>query len=209
VDQLLTFLGVAAVVIVTPGPDTALTVRNVVWGGRRHGLATAAGVVCGQLIWAASAVAGLAAVVRASEAAFAGLRIAGAVYLGYLGLLALRDAVRGTKAVDDAAAMEAGRTPGRALRQGLFSNLANPKMGVFFLSLLPQFAGVAHPAPVHLLALASIFAALTFCWLAGYCWVVDRAGDVLRRRRPQRVMDAVTGTALLGLGWRLATERRT
>jgi threonine/homoserine/homoserine lactone efflux protein len=203
VDRLIAFLGIALLVIVTPGPDTALTVRNVLRGGRREGLSTAVGVTIGQLTWAVAAVAGLAALLRASEAGFLALRICGAGYLAYLGALALRDAVRGLPTV--AAQI---RSPARAVawRQGLLSNLANPKMGVFFLSLLPQFAGGAHPHAVPMLALGALFAVMTLVWLAAYCWIVGRAGDVLRRRRPRRAMDAVTGTALIGLSVRLAAD---
>lgn len=203
--HLLAFLGVAAVVIVTPGPDTALTVRNVLWGGRRSGLATAVGVVLGQLGWGAAAVAGLAALLRASEAAFVSLRVAGAVYLGSLGLLALRDALRADpRSARAVRSLRGGR--GRSLRQGLLSNLSNPKMGLFFLGLLPQFAGGDHPSALSMLALAATFAAMTLGWLAAYCWVVDRVGDVLRHGRARRAMDAATGTALVALGIRLATD---
>ena len=199
--DLAAFVGVSAVVIVTPGPDTALTVRNTLWGGRRSGLLTAAGVASGQTAWALATAVGVAALLRASEPAFVALRLVGSAYLVYLGAHALWAALRGSPPSDDAGAQR--RAGGRSFRQGVLSNLSNPKMGVFFLSLLPQFAGSGRT--VVLLGL--LFAAMTLTWLAGYAWAVARAGDLLRRGRARRILDAFTGTVLVALGVRLATER--
>jgi|SRR5687768_7471464 len=197
--ELLAFLGVAVVVIVTPGQDTALTVRNTLAGGRPAGLRTATGVVCGQAVWALAASAGVAALLVASEPAFVALKLAGAAYLVFLGGQALLAAVRRRPAH-----VEVGRASGSELRQGLLSNLGNPKMAVFFSSLLPQFGdsfGV-------LLGLGLLFCALTLTWLSAYALAIARAGDVLRRPRVRGAIDAVTGTALVALGLRLATTDR-
>jgi threonine/homoserine/homoserine lactone efflux protein len=132
---VLAFLGISLVVIMTPGQDTALTIRNTLAGGRRNGLQTALGVSCGQVVWALAASTGLAALLAASEPAFDAIRLAGAAYLIVLGALALRDAIRGVSEAS-AAAPIAGRA--RGFRQGLVSNLGNPKMAVFFTGLLPQ-----------------------------------------------------------------------
>ena len=198
--ELLAFLGVAVVVIVTPGQDTALTVRNTLAGGRRAGVRTATGVVCGQAVWALAASVGVAALLVASEPAFVALKLAGAAYLVFLGGQALLAAVRRRPAHFESA----GRTGGSELRQGLLSNLGNPKMAVFFSSLLPQFGGSFGV----LLALGLLFCALTLTWLSAYALVIARAGDVLRRPRVRRAIDAVTGTALVALGVRLATTDR-
>ncbi len=197
--ELLAFIGVAAVVIVTPGQDTALTLRNTLAGGRRAGIRTAAGVVCGQAVWALAASAGVAALLVASEPAFMALKLAGAAYLAFLGARTLLAAVRGRAHVDAAPAAR-----GSELRQGLLSNLGNPKMAVFFSSLLPQF-GESFAA---LLGLGLLFCALTMLWLSAYATLLARAGDVLRRPRVRRTVDAVTGTALVALGVRLATADR-
>ena len=199
--ELLAFIGVAAIVIVTPGQDTALTIRNTLAGGRRAGVRTAAGVVCGQAVWALAASVGAAALIVASEPAFTALKLAGAAYLCFLGAATLLAAVRGRAT----AAHEPGAARDRhELRQGLLSNLGNPKMAVFFTSLLPQF-GESFAA---LLGFGLGFCALTLAWLSAYAAVVARAGDVLRRPRVRRALDAVTGTALLALGVRLATVPR-
>jgi threonine/homoserine/homoserine lactone efflux protein len=192
--QFGAFLAVSAIVIVTPGQDTALTIRNTLLGGRRHGVLTAAGVASGQLVWVVATSVGLAALLVASEPAFVALRVAGAAYLVWLGARALSSAWRGRV---HGATSGSRRAP---FRQGVLSNLGNPKMAVFFTSLLPQFAH----SFAALLAHGLVFCALTLAWLS----VVARVGSALRRPRVRRVVDAVTGAVLVALGLRLAGERR-
>ena len=205
---LWTFVGVAALVIVTPGPDTALTVRNALLGGRRAGVATAAGVALGLAVWTAAASAGLAALLVASEPAFVAVKLAGAAYLVLLGLQTLVHAWRG-RPVDGDGEREAARLrPGVALRQGLLNDLGNPKIAVFFTTLLPQFAPAHGPAFATLLAFGLLFCAMTFAWLCVYSAVVARAGRALRRPRVRRALDAVMGAALVAVGVRVAVERR-
>ena len=196
---LLGFLGVSALVIVTPGQDTALTIRNTLRGGRRGGVFTALGVATGQCGWALATSAGLAAVIVASEPLFLALRWFGAAYLILLGLQSLCRAARRVDATQS-------RRPRRfrsAYRQGLVSNLGNPKMAIFFSSLLPQFAH----SFAALLTLGIIFASLTLVWLTAYAIAVAKAGDVLRRPKIRRAIDAVVGVVLVAFGVRLASER--
>ena len=202
--NLVAFLGVSVVVIVVPGQDTALTIRNTLVGGRRSGVLTAVGVSTGQACWTLAASAGVVALLLASEPAFLALRIVGAAYLVFLGLQALVSAFRGREDRGFVSGRPAGRlTPRAAFRQGLVSNLGNPKMAVFFTSLLPQF-GSSFAA---LAALGLLFCTLTVLWLAAYAVVVARAGDVLRRGRVRRWIEGVTGAVLVALGLRLAAER--
>jgi threonine/homoserine/homoserine lactone efflux protein len=203
----VSFLAICILVICTPGPDTALTIRNALVGGRRGGVATALGVATGQLVWALAASTGLAALLTASEAAFHALRLAGAAYLVLLGALALRDAVRPTAGPPRAPGGSAGHSPPRrAFAQGLLSNLGNPKMAVFFAGLLPQFAPTGGGAFVVMLALGAVFAGMTLAWLTLYSLFVERARDLLLRSRARRALDAATGLALVALGLRLAAE---
>jgi threonine/homoserine/homoserine lactone efflux protein len=197
--ELAGFLVVAAVVICTPGQDTALTIRNALADGRRSGLSTAIGVALGQAVWTIAAAAGLVALLRASQPAFTALRFVGAAYLVYLGLQSLLSAAR-RRAASHVAARTSRATPGGSLRQGVISNLANPKMAVFFTSLLPQF-GTSLPA---LLGFGLVFALLTGVWLAGYAVAAARARGLLERDRVHRTIDAVTGTVLVALGLRVA-----
>ena len=195
----LAFLGVSAVVIVTPGQDTALTIRNALTGGRRSGIFTAAGVATGQATWTIAAAAGVAALLQASGPAFTAVRLAGAAYLVYLGAQTLLGAVRGRRKTHP----PRRATARGSFRQGVLSNLGNPKMAIFFTSLLPQF-GASFAA---MLALGVVFCTMTFLWLIGYGIAVAKAGDVLRRPRIRRVIDAITGAVLAAFGVRLAFER--
>lgn len=202
VESFLAFLAVAALVIMTPGQDTALTIRGALGAGRTGGFSVALGVCSGQLVWAVAAGAGLSALLLASEPAFRILKYLGCAYLLYLAALALRDAVRGVPADDDA--QGTARSPGPTLfaiyRQGLISNLGNVKVAVFFTSLLPQFATTFW----GMLALGALFATFTFCWLTVYSVAVASLGRFLRRTAVRRGLDAATGLVLGGLAVRLA-----
>jgi threonine/homoserine/homoserine lactone efflux protein len=197
VTHTLAFLGVSALVIVTPGQDTALTIRNTLFGGRRAGVLTAGGVASGQAFWTLAASLGLAAILNASEPAFLAVRLVGAAYLVLLGLQTLLGASRHRA--------DRPRPAGTSFRQGLLSHLGNPKMAVFFTSLLPQFGGSSFPA---LLGLGIVFCSMTFAWLTGYAFAVARAGDFLRRSRVRAWLDRITGAVLIAFGIRLAAETR-
>jgi len=129
----------------------------------------------------------------------------GAAYLVWLGIQALRLAWRGHHdEVTVVPAVQARNRPRRALRQGLLSNLGNPKIAVFFTSFLPQFAPVG-ASFAALLSLGLVFCLMTLVWLVGYGVFVAKAGDVLRRPRIRRVIEGVTGAVLIAFGVRLAT----
>ena len=207
---LLVFLGISVLVIVTPGPDTALTIRSALVGGRATGIWTALGVSVGQLIWALATSAGIVAVLLASEPVFRGVKLAGALYLVWLGAHALWLALRPRRPAVRPAERN-GRPRLRAdaaFRQGVINNLGNPKMAIFFASVLPQFALAGQGMFSALLLLGSVFSALTFVWLASYATVVAAIGRWLRSSLMQRAVDVVSGAVLIGLGLRLAMEER-
>jgi threonine/homoserine/homoserine lactone efflux protein len=201
------FLGVSLLVIITPGPDTVLTVRNTLLGGRSGGCFTAAGVAAGQAIWALATSAGLVALLMTCEPVFQAVKWLGAAYLVWLGLGALWVAWQGTTMTAARTVAVAPRlAPGMAFRQGVLSDLGNPKMAVFFSSLLPQFAG--EPATFASLAvLGLVFCAMTFAWLVAYAVVLSIAGEYVRRRSVSRIIEAVTGAALVALGLKLVSEQ--
>lgn len=204
------FLGVSLIIIVTPGPDTAVTLRNTLIGGRSGGVATALGIAAGQTIWAFATSIGIVALLVASAPLFLAVKYAGAAYLAYLGVQALRDAVRpaASRGGDIRLGGQASRlAPFAAFRQGLVSDLGNPKMAVFFAGLLPQFAPAGEETFSALMRLGAVFAMMTFAWLALYAAVIARVGVILRRQSIRRGIEAVTGTVLIGLGLRIATER--
>ena len=207
-NDLAGFVALAIVVIVTPGPDTALTIRNSLLGGRGAGVATAVGVALGQATWSLATSAGVVALLVAVEPAFAALRVAGAAYLIVLGLQAIGSAIRSRPRTSVAAAPESRVTRESALRQGVFSNLTNPKMAVFFPSLLPQFVRADAPSFASLLALGLLFSLMTLTWLCAYALAVARAGDFLRRTTVRRTIEAVTGVVLVAFGIRVASAAR-
>jgi threonine/homoserine/homoserine lactone efflux protein len=207
--ELGAFLGISALVICTPGQDTALTIRNTLLGGRRGGVFTAVGVSVGQSVWALATSVGIAALIVASEPVFLAIRLVGAAYLVYLGAQALRRSLLGPVAGEAVSRSGDGRlTSARAFRQGVLSNLGNPKMAVFFTSLLPQFAPAGGGTFAVLLALGLAFCLLTLAWLSAYAVVVAQVGDILRRPLLRRLVDGLTGAALLAFGVRLAVEDR-
>jgi len=206
VETLLAFVAVSAVVICTPGQDTALTIRNTLSGGRGSGVATAGGVAVGQAVWTVAASAGVVALLTASEPVFRALKLVGAAYLVYLGGQSLWAALR-RRSHEHAVRSAPPLSPRRALRQGVLSNLGNPKMAVFFASLLPQFAPEGGASFAVLLALGFLFCALTFAWLTFYAVAISRLGRLLTST-VRRVLDTITGFVLVALGFRLATEDR-
>jgi threonine/homoserine/homoserine lactone efflux protein len=206
--HLLVFIGVAAIVIVIPGPDTAVVTKNVLVHGRRVALGTSLGVSAGLSMWTLAAAVGIAGVVRASGLAFTVLKLLGALYLVWLGVQALR-AARDTGA---GPVVHVGPRPAMGafggFRQGLFSDLANPKIGIFFTSLLPQFVDPGRPVLLPFLALGAVFVLMTLLWLCAYCVVAARAAETLQRPRLRAALARFTGLVLIALGLRLATEHR-
>jgi threonine/homoserine/homoserine lactone efflux protein len=207
-SALLVFIGVSLIVIMTPGPDTAMTIRNTLLGGRAAGIFTALGISVGLTIWAVATSAGLVALLIASKPIFLALKYAGAAYLVYLGFQALREAVRPSSAEAAAQFRPAGPRLSRfrAFRQGVVSDLGNPKIAVFFASLLPQFVPAGEPEFTALLLRGCLFAAMTFAWLVPYVFAVAKAGDFLKRPAVRRTLEGITGFVLVGLGIRVAAE---
>lgn len=204
------FLAIALVVICTPGPDTALTVRNALIGGRRHGVLTAAGVAIGQAVWTVATAIGLAGLILAFEPAFVTMKLLGGAFLVFLGARSLLSAWRGEP--DFRGVDPVGSSPARggvsALWQGLLNDLANPKMAAFFISTLPQFADDDGSAFATMVALGMVFSLLTLGWLALYCVAIERFRRALSRTKVRRAMDAVAGMILVGFGVRLAASGR-
>ena len=206
--HLWVFVGIAAVVIIVPGPDTALVTRNAVLHGRRAALGTALGVNAGLSVWTVASAFGVASLVRASDIAFNALKLIGAAYLIWLGVQAFRAARRGgTHAGAEGHPREA--LDGRGgFRQGALSNLANPKIAAFFTSVLPQFVSPGHGVLLASLALGAVFVLMTLAWLSAYALVAVKASNLLRRPRVSASVDRLSGLVLIGFGVRLALEHR-
>lgn len=202
---LAPFLAISVLLILIPGPDTAVVTKNALLGARRPGVAAAFGVATGLVVWTVAAALGIATLLRASDVAFDALKIAGAIYLAWIGLQMLRARNELTAPTGQAA----GRGHSvRALRQGLLSDLGNPKIAVFFTSFLPQFVHGSGAVLLPLLMLGSIFAVLTLLWLAAYAVIIGRSTALLRRPGVRKALDRCTGVVLIGFGIRLVFERR-
>ncbi|MGV1009417.1 MAG: LysE family translocator [Dermatophilaceae bacterium] len=198
------FVFLAALLMLIPGPDFAVVVKNSLGNGRKRGVWAALGVAGAAAVQGTAAAFGLGALLLASQPAFTALRWAGAAYLAFLGAQALRSAWRGGYADPLVGATTGTRRDALAgFRQGFVSNITNPKVIAFYLAVLPQFlpanAGAAQAAP-----LAWTHAVMSAGYLVLLAAAVQRFGGVLRRRRVRRALDAGVGTVLFGFSARLA-----
>ncbi|GAB3584231.1 LysE family translocator [Amycolatopsis endophytica] len=204
VSALLTYTLVALVAVVTPGLDTMLMLRHTLLGGRRAGFRALTGINLGCLVWGTASIAGLTALLAASRIAYDVVRIGGAAYLLWLGGSALWRSFR--HQVPDA---EVIVEPGRgALRAGLVTNLLNPKVGVFYLSLLPQFLPAGSGQAAWGALLVFVHVALGWAWMSTVLLLANQARRFLMRTAVKRWLDRLTATVLIGLGVRIATESR-
>jgi RhtB (resistance to homoserine/threonine) family protein len=201
------FLVISVLLILIPGPDTAIVTKHALLGGRRGGTFAAIGVSTGLAIWTLAAAVGLAAVLRASEVAFLALKIAGAIYLIWMGIQLLRNPPVAPPAETDDGVRTRSVTR-RAARQGLLSDLSNPKVAVFFTSFLPQFVHGDSHGFASLLVMGTIFCVLTLLWLLFYGMLVGHGSAMLRRPAVRRALDRFTGVVLIGFGISLVFERR-
>jgi threonine/homoserine/homoserine lactone efflux protein len=202
---LISFSIAAGLLTLTPGLDTALVLRTATVDGARQAMLAALGILSGCLVWGFAAAVGLGALLAVSKTAYTVLKIAGAIYLLWLGFGMIRTALRKAKATDAAAAP----TPrGGWYLRGLFSNLLNPKIGVFYVSFLPQFIPAGVNAMAFSMLLAGIHAAMGALWFAVIVLATRRMARLLSRPAIKRAMDGITGLVMIGFGVRLLLERR-
>jgi threonine/homoserine/homoserine lactone efflux protein len=225
-SSVAAFAAFAAVLTVTPGLDTMLVFRAAAEGGRRAGLAGVAGVALGCLVWAAASALGITAVLGASRLAFEALRAAGVAYLCWLGLRLLWRARRTVAGQPNPAGGPGGLgrpdrpgglgrpdRPGgdlnawQGFRLGLFTNLLNPKVGVFYLSVMPQFLPEGVTVLAGSLTLGAIHVVEGIVWLTLVVLAVNRARAWLTRPTVRRRLEQLTGVAFIGFGVGLALER--
>jgi len=200
-SAIAAFTGVAMLLTITPGADMALVTRAALASGRGEAFAVTLGIVSGLMVWATASALGVAALLATSATAFTVLKVAGAAYLVGLGLFTLLRA-------GEPARREAREPVRSGFTVGLLTNLLNPKIAVFYSTLLPQFIGPGDPVLATSLVMAGVHGALGVVWLSGYAWAVTAMGDVLRRPRVRTAVDRVTGVVLVGLGAGLLLERR-
>ena len=203
------WIAVAAVLIVTPGPDTALIIRNALRAGARSASLSAVGVGVGSAAWAAASVVGVAALLESSDVAFTVFKLAGAAFLVFLGLRAIAGTFRTTPAgaPESVPAPPACMTARNALLQGVLNNLLNPKAGAIFATVMPQFIQPGDPTS-RLVLMVVCYDVMVIAWLCVYAVVVSRARRSGVGARLRKGLERVTGTVIIGLGLRLALERR-
>ena len=202
---LLAFAGVSLLLAVTPGPDMAVVTKNALAHGRRGVILTTTGIALALAIWVTATAVGVSAVVRSSGELLFVLKVLGAAYLVYLGI---RTLIESRRRHSDLLAGAPPATPAHAIfRQGFISALSNPKLGVFFVTFLPQFVAPGQALLPRLLLLGSIFALIGWTWMNVYGFFVTRMRDFITAPRVRQWMERVTGVVLLGFGVRLAAER--
>jgi RhtB (resistance to homoserine/threonine) family protein len=203
--RVLAFTGIAAILTLTPGADTMLVVRSALVRGRRAGLLTVLGIGSGLFIHATLSALGLSVILVRSARAFEIVKLAGALYLVFLGIQAIRSAARG-KPIAERTAEPAGAR--RAYVEGLFTNVLNPKVAIFYLAFLPQFIGPGDPVLAKSILLASIHFVEGLVWLSLVTLFVARLRPVLAQPRVQRALESVTGLVFIAFGVKLAASRR-
>jgi threonine/homoserine/homoserine lactone efflux protein len=209
-SRFIAFLGIAALLTIIPGADTALVTKNALSRGRTAAFFTTFGICLGCLCHATASALGLSVVLRESARAYEWVKLAGAAYLVYIGARSLWAARHNPK-------MDLANTPAasgtnagwlRSFSEGLFTNLLNPKVALFYLTFLPQFIAPGESVLRKSLFLAGIHVLMGLAWLCSYAMLLDRMSSVLSRPAVKRRLEAFTGAVLVAFGLRLALERR-
>ena len=196
-------LAVLALLTISPGADMALVAKITLERGRRAALLATLGICSGLLVHATASALGLSVILATSAEAFTIVKLAGAAYLAYLGVQALRSSFR-----HDVAEVPMPRRRAHPFVQGVFSNVLNPKVAVFYLTFLPQFMSPGDNVLARSLAFALAHAVMGIIWLSSYAYVLSRISAVLGGAGVRRWLERVTGGVLIALGVRLALERR-
>lgn len=206
-DGIWTFLAMTVLLSVSPGPDDVLVLRSSLVGGARLSMATVGGVAAGSLAWGIAAAVGLASLVTGSAPLYDVLRVAGAGYLVLLGALPLLAELRRRtsgvavpRALDSSRPVRGPAGAWRAFSAGLMSDLLNPKIGLFYLAVVPQFVPAGAPALQYSLLLCAIDIAVAVSWLAGLAWLAHAAVSWLLRPAVVLWSQRIISTVLIGLG---------
>ena len=207
-ESLLSYALAAGILTLTPGLDTALVLRTAASQGSKKALLSAFGISTGCLIWGAMVALGLGAVLAASEMAFTLLKWTGAAYLAWLGLQMLlkpRSEMNMSAPEGSGKVLRIGNSP---FIRGLFGNVLNPKVGVFYVSFLPQFVATGYPVGPYIFGLAAMHAVIGTLWSITMISATRPLSRWLRRAAVVRTLDRLTGTVFLAFAVRLATTKR-
>ncbi|MGN7477315.1 LysE family translocator [Solibacillus silvestris] len=205
-DNIVLFIIACVLLIILPGPDTAIVTKNTIVNGQKGGFQTMVGSCVGLSIHTIAAVAGLSAIIVQSAAAFTILKYVGAIYLCYLGVKTLISMRVKKTEIDDVPTIE---TKGNSyFKQGFITNITNPKVAVFFLTFLPQFLAPGNDPFWPFLTMGIIYIVLTFVWFALYVFLLNKIRDFMKKPATQSVIEMLTGAVLIGFGLKLAFEKQ-
>ena len=206
--SLIAFVGIAALLTILPGVDMALVAKVTLQDGKRAAFFTSLGISCGLPVHATASALGLSVILSTSAEAFTVVKVAGAIYLTYLGVQSIRHA-GATARTPGPGFAGPGRAPLQsraAFTQGFLNNVLNPKVALFYLTFLPQFIEPGDNVLLKSLLLAGIHVGLGLVWLTTYAYAIEKLAALLQGARAW--LERVTGIALVMLGVRLAFERR-
>ncbi len=206
--DVLLFGGIAAVLTVTPGADMALVAKNAIARGRAGAWHTTLGICVGCGIHATASALGLSAILATSATAFEAVKMIGALYLIFIGIQSLRSARKTDRSIQTSDVGGGSATSVRSFTEGLLTNILNPKVALFYLTFLPQFIHAGDNVLQKSLLLAAIHIAMGVAWLTAYGWFISRMSRAVAGSSWRKKLEAVTGVLLIGLGARLAFERR-
>lgn len=204
------FLVMCILLIILPGPDTAIATKNTLTVGKKGGLQTMMGSCCGLLIHTFAAVIGLSAIIVKSAYVFAIIKYVGAVYLCYLGcktLWALKELRSQQIEEDKESETDEKYNNHSSFKQGFLTNITNPKVAVFFLTFLPQFVDGTGNTFLPFLMMGIIYTALTAMWFVFYVYLLDKISAFMKKPKTKTVIEGLTGTVLIGFGIKLALEK--
>ena len=204
--QWIPFLLAITALTMSPGVDSLLVIRNAARGGLRDGLLTSLGICMGLFAHATVSALGLSVILLGSATLFTAMKIAGAAYLAWLGIQSLRSAWH-ARGLEIPVQRRGTVPPQTSLREGLLSNVLNPKPIIFYMAFLPQFIDPAHSALLQSLAMAAMHFTIAMIWQGILVVTVERARSLLARPRVSRIMDGITGALLLGFGAKLAATQ--
>lgn len=204
-NDLFTFLVLSLFVVMSPGIDTALITKRTIADGRNHGYKMALGITTGSLVHTFAAAFGLSAILMQSSVAFEMVKYIGALYLIYLGLSSFIS--RKKKTSGNATKQYNFEMKNSAFKQGLFSNVLNPKVAMFFLTFLPQFIKTGENATQQLIIMGVIYTLLSISWFFIFVFFINYLREWLMAPKVQKLMDKATGLVLIGFGLKLALDK--
>lgn len=208
-SQLLTFVAVSLVLTVTPGVDTFIIMRNVLRGGQKDGFYTAIGICSGLLVHASLSALGISVILVRSAELFNIVKIAGAIYLVWMGVSSIYGAVKYRKSVDSSPKnlIKEKLFPARSFREGLFSNVLNPKPAVFYLAFFPQFINHGDPVFIKTMFLASIQFVIGISWLIILSFFVSHIRNYIEKPSIKRTLDTLSGGILIVFGIKIGLQK--